>query len=383
VAEPFPVHEYDYMTVSLLSAFYPKNFPSIYAGLSPRPSRIYEIRSFEATGVTLEIEWEEAFKAVVTGIDAKGSLTMDARTPLSPRMYFSVTGTGAAAAFCFGPGQVTPSLCPEARKLELRDLTIHELEQLPRQWPRQFIANDFDWDVTGTTPEGAKVTIDGVKLGYWTDYFGGDYDAEVVIDQAGPMAERFSNGVAKGAKLQLRAGVTGAALAPKIDLGGRTSVEVDIQSDKPPLLLTVPSASAAFDLATYEGDVENTFARGAGGEMSLSATFSLEPYQLDLLIAITKPIQVGEYLPRDVRQLAGTTLEGRLHAFGDQTKQRIDIRGVQLGRATLNGAYHGASSTPTTRTRSTARCARNFVAALGRDTVNANGAGRPRQQTFD
>jgi hypothetical protein len=386
VAEPFPVHEYDYITVSLLSAFYPKNYPSIYAGLSPRPSRIYEIRKFSAKGVDLEIEWEEAFKATVTKIDAEGSLTMDARTPLSPRMYFTVTGGGQYAAFCFGPGQVDPKVCPEERKLEMRDLTIHELEQLPRQWPRQFIANDFDWHVTGTTPEGAKVTIDGVKLGYWTDYFGGDYDAEVVIDQAGPLAERFSNGVAKGGKLQLRAGVTGAALAPKIDLGVKDlELEVDIQKDKPPLKLSVPSASAAFDLATYEGDVENTFARGAGGEMSLSATFSLEPYQLDLLIAITKPIQVGDYLPRDVKYLAGTTLEGRLHAFGDQTKQRIDIRDVSLGRARLNGTlYREGFIDPDNPGKIDRRVhARNFKVELGRDWVSADGMLDLREETFD
>ncbi|HTM23148.1 MAG TPA: translocation/assembly module TamB domain-containing protein, partial [Kofleriaceae bacterium] len=376
VAEPYPVHEYDYVTVSLISAFYPKNFPSIYAGLNPKPGRVYDVGHFSGKNIDLTVEWEEALTAKINGIDAEGFLTFDGKTPLSPRMYFTVEGGAHEGVICFGPGQIAPDQCPAARKLELHDMKVHELEQLPRQWPRQFIANDFDWNVTGTTPEGALVTIDGTKLGYWTDYFGGHYDAEIVIEKAGPLAGRLSDGVVNGKNLWLRAGVEGPALAPMISLGLRDAdIEIDVQKDAPPLRLTVPEANAAFDLATFEGTVDKTVARGAGGEMGLSASFSLDPYSLDLYVGITKPIQVGAYLPLDVRQLAGTTLEGRLHAFGDQKQQRIDITDVSLGRARLRGTlYRSGFIDPDNPDKLDRHIyARNFLVALGPDTVTANG----------
>ncbi len=386
VAEPYPVHEYDYITVSLVSAFYPKNYPSIYAGYSPRPKRIYEVRNFKGSDIDLVIEWEEALRAEIHGIEAEGSITASGKLPMSPKMYFSVTGQAAEADICFGPGQLTPANCPPARRMVLHDLDITELEQLPRHWPDDMVANDFNWRATARTSEGAAVTINGAKMGYWTDYFGGDYLAEVVLNRAGGVAARLSDGLATGDELYVRAGVSGPAMAPVVDLTIEDlDLHLDIQEGKQPLDVHIPRASAAFDLATYSGDIEQTSAQAAGGEMGLAATFSLEPFQFDLHVGISKPIQVAEYLPRDVRQLAGTTLAGGFSASGNETSQRIDIRDLHLGRAHLDGTLYREGGVDLDNPEQMERKvhARNLVVALGRDTVTANGEIDFRKEKFD
>ena len=46
VVEPYPVHEYDRTTVSLVSAFYPKSVPSFRAGISAGSSALIDLVDF-------------------------------------------------------------------------------------------------------------------------------------------------------------------------------------------------------------------------------------------------------------------------------------------------------------------------------------------------
>ena len=113
-------------------------------------------------------------------------------------------------------------------------------------------------------------------------------------------------------------------------------LDVDVGAAEP-LDLHLERATAAFDLATDAGYVEDTVATGAGGEVHLSASFSLRPTAFDLQIEIPKPLQLEPYLPPRVTQLIGGNLSGNIHAAGNNQLQRLDQLDLRLGRARVSG----------------------------------------------
>src|SRR5690606_18995587 len=174
---------------------------------------------------------------------------------------------------------------------------------------------------------------------------GGEHDLTVTVTEAGGLAARLSGGRASGDELNAKLTVKGPVLGPRMELNLR---KVDLQvaapaSDLPPLALHLDRATAAFDMATSSGYLEDTVATGAGGEVHLSAALNLDPLSFDLAVAIARPLELAPYLPPRVRRLTGSQLSGALHAFGTAQMQRLDRLDLRLGRARVTGvAYRTA-----------------------------------------
>lgn len=333
VEEPYPIHEYDEVVVSILSAFYSRKAPSVYAGLTAAPAPVLEFRNFDIRGLELEYELDY-FKGVLHEVDGQGFLYADDSDPLSRKLYYSVTARAPT-----GHLQVLTGDLPA---MPLTQVEVHQLEQLPKQWPRHPVANDVEWFAEARSEGGTKLTLSGAMLDYWQDYFGGDYQVRLALTEAGALARLMSDGLASGDNLAAAVDVDGPVLAPRFTVSLRDAdIALDLIEGAPKLDLHLSSATAQFDRATEEGYLENTVLQGAGGEVQLQSTFALhEPMQVDLNIAIPKAIEMRPYLPAHVANLAGTKLRGRLHAFGTKEAQRIDDLHLWLGRAHLQGVLY-------------------------------------------
>ncbi len=346
VEEPYPVHEYDLNVVSILSAFYTKKSPAIYVGLSAAPAAMLDFRDFEVDDLTLKIELDY-FTGELDRVNAHGFLYADDSDPLSRKLYYTVTAHAPSG-----------HLDIEGRTVPLENIDIPQLEQLPKKWPRDPYATDAEWTLTADS-KGAKIDLAGGMYNYWQNYFGGEYHTRLTLRDAGDLARLLSSTdpdtkldqgsvVVSGKGLFVDTYVDGPVLAPKVELQlGNVHLDVPISSTGPPLGLDLASATAAFDLATAEGYLEQTVARGAGGELQLQATFALgneiHPLQFDVNVDIPVPIELRPYLPRPVIDLAGTKLRGSLHAYGTSDAQRIDNLKLWLGKAHLSGELYRES----------------------------------------
>ncbi len=358
VPEPYPKHEYDFNVVSLISAFYARHVPSFWAGESAAPKLVFDLRNYDIRGVTLDVEFP-GFDARLWNVRAKGFLMSDGSLPLSKKLFFSLApkadrGLVLVAAEriptadldplsqtiyrALSPFPVGDEVLVGGRAIVLDDIVASKLRQLPMDWPRDPIAHDVDFALRAHSTDGADVELAGSFKDYWNNYFGGDHDTHLRIENAGKLAARLSDDIASGDQLELSAGVTGPSLNPKLSLGVHAlDLAIPVSEAGPPLDLHLASSELSFDLATEEGELKDTVAQGSGGEVRMGATFGLRPYHFDLDVDITQPIFVGQYVPRDVRQLAGAHLRGHLRAHGTQNVQEIDDLDVWLGRARLQG----------------------------------------------
>ena len=332
VPEPFPTHEYDEDVVSIVSAFYSKRVTSFYAGVSAAPSTVFDLRNFTITNANLEFEFG-GFHAILYNVNARdGFLYSDGSDPLSKKLYYSLL-----------PHAERALVTVQGKTIELFDIKAEQLEQIPLDsWPRDPIAHDFDFKISARTVEGAVLNFEGAIDDYWQNYFSGDYAIEMRVEEAGPLVAEISDGHASGDELKLKVGISGPALGPRIDVALEAlDIAVPVSDQAPPLDLHLASTHLTFDLATYSGSLDNTVARGAGGEVQMAASFQINPYLFDAKVDITQPINVGPYLPAEVARLAGTRLHGHLHARGNGDVQEIDDIDLWLGQARLKGKlYH-------------------------------------------
>jgi autotransporter translocation and assembly factor TamB len=328
VPEPYPLHEYDRYVVSLIAAFYPKQSEGGFrAGLTVYSSPIYDLRTIELSGAELDFEFPD-FTANVQGAGGAGFFFADVSDPLKEKMYYSLGPLRAPR----GTFRV------EDMEVELRDVSVSRLDQLPLEWPRSTLAESVRWEGGAVTAEGAVVHTRGAMLEYWTDFFGGDYLIDLTVTGAGPLTDRLSEGLAGGDDLDVAVRVSGPVAAPKVrvQLTG-LDLAIPVREDQPPLDLELARTTAVFDLATNSGYLEDTVARGGGGLAQVSAKLSLDPFRFDLNASIDEEIELAPYLPPDVAALAGTRLRGRLHAFGTGETQQLDRLELWLGRAYLQG----------------------------------------------
>ena len=333
IKEPYPVHEYDTSTVSLTAAFYPKNIPGFRAGISAGSSPIFDLRDYQIENATLDFEFAN-FKAHVEGarLDSKnkGFLRFDGSDPLARSLYFALRPTAKKGWIRVGP--VKPV------QIDLKDIVVTRLAQLPTQWPRDSVPHGLEYSATATTTEGAKVVLDGKLNRTWLDLFGGEHDLRLTVTEAGRLANRVSSGLADGDHMKVALSLQGPVLGPKATLNlSDVDLAVATAPDKPPLALHLERATAVFDQATDSGYLEDTVATGAGGEVHLAASLNLAPTSFDLSVEIPKALELGPYLPLDVRRMLGSRLSGGLHAFGNTQVQRLDQLDLKLGRARVTG----------------------------------------------
>ncbi len=326
VRQPYPVHEYDRTTISLVSSFYPQRKPAFRAGISAGSSPVFDLEDYEVEGAKLDFVYRH-FSAHVEDAHGKGFLRADGSDPLASRLYFSLTPHAPRGTFRKGPVAI-----------DLEDVRVERLAQLPQEWPHDSVPRGLRYEMRARTTEGADVHLVGELAQSWKDLFGGEHDVTLTMAGAGKLADRLTGGVARGEQLSARVDVSGPVLGPKVSVK-LEGVDLVLATGgrRPPLDLHLDRATAAFDDATDTGYLEDTVAVGAGGEVRLSATFQSDPTHVDLYVQIPRALDIGPFLPARARRVAGTKLSGRLHASGNLAFQRLDDLDLRLGSARVTG----------------------------------------------
>jgi len=347
IPQPYPLHAYDTKVISLFAAFYGKRTAGFYSGVTAGSSPIFDVRDFhvrnlDATlrfGVQTETNPDGSLRIVGYGLEAVadnvsggGLLFADASDPLVPKVYFSLPTSNQ-------PIRAEHAEVTAAGRFHfsLDTLALERFAQLPVRWPDDPIANTLELRLSAHSIDGADIALDGKLLEYWDSPFGGTYDVHAEITNAGAMAKHSIDTGMGGDNLSISADVSGPIVFPKVHAQMRDlEYSVALRELKDPLLLYLDDLEVDFDSATETGRLRQAIARvhqpKRDGEVQLSATFGLSPYNVDAQIAITQPIDLRTWLPDQVAHAFGTDVRGALHATGDaDLTLQVDDLDLHLG----------------------------------------------------
>ncbi|MBE7451797.1 MAG: hypothetical protein HS111_23795 [Kofleriaceae bacterium] len=351
VTEPYPLHDYDSTVFSLIASFYGRRSAGFHAGVFAASSPLWDLQDFELRDLDLEVRTKPLdergdgylFRMAIADLSAKGFLFMDPSDPLVPKFYFSLRPRG-------GEGQV--DLFYERGKdgawkpqgeysFPIQEVKVDYLAQLPGGWPSDPVANTLRFDATFLTKNGARARLDGSMIDYWDTPYGGMWDVNARVENAGALLRQSIDPDIGGDDVTLEAVVTGPIVFyPSIALKA-SGLTYKLSLLEPPLLLELDTLVGVYDLAVDEGAVDEFVARGAGGEVRLSAKWGGDgsdrsPFWVDSDIDIRRPIEMGPWLPPALTRGVGGQLDGTFHALrrkGDTkygiTVDQLDLR---LGR---------------------------------------------------
>ncbi len=352
VSEPYPLHDYDSTVFSLIAAFYGRRSAGFHAGVFAASSPLWDLRDFEARDVDLEIRTKPLgddylFRMAIADVSAKGFLYMDPSDPLVPKFYFSAKPVG-------GEGQIDIyySRAKDGQwkphgeySFPVKRLEVRRLHQLPSGWPTDPVANTLRFDVMIETKNGARAHLDGSMIDYWDTPYGGIWDVTAKVENAGALLRQSVDPDIGGDAVTLEATVTGPIVFyPSVAIKA-TGLTYKLSLLEPPLMLSLDALDGVYDLAVDEGSVDEFIARGADGEVRLSAKWGGDgsdrsPFWVDSDIDIRKPIEMGPWLPAPLSRAVGSRLDGHFHALrrkGD-TKYGISVDklDLQLGRLSVD-----------------------------------------------
>ncbi|MBK9070127.1 MAG: hypothetical protein IPL79_03870 [Myxococcales bacterium] len=362
VEEPFPLHDFDRSTYSIMSAFYGAQQPSFRVGINGRSGTTWDIQDFSVRDFTVDLKIarddDEGFlyTSHSTQVSSDGFLYYDGTDPLLSKMYFSLAPTaGPTVVRIFDNGRRADYEIPMAK------VSLPRLAQLPHGWPRSAAANSLEVAIAGTTSvattadgtpvEGASVTITGQLADWWDRPYDGRWDLHVKATNLGPTLGAIVSPSLHGEAVTASIDLTGPyAALPRVDVAlSGLSYDVFVDAKSPPIELQLDTLEAYIDMVNYRGAVKKTVGRGAGGELLLTAEFGLSgrPYT-SADIVITKPFDIGRYLPREVRRAVGGKLGGRFHLrLGKRAEDAdpsipeesilVDNIAVSLGTLALRG----------------------------------------------
>ncbi|HEY0480157.1 MAG TPA: translocation/assembly module TamB domain-containing protein [Kofleriaceae bacterium] len=376
--EPYPLHAYDRTIVSIVTAFYPRMTAGFRAGIyADAPPPIFDLRDIHIAGLNLTLHMQPysmssptqagyAFTARLEGVDADAGadpannsyLYMDPTDPLVAKFYVRLgvaakRGTvrildeGPRATFrlpargAIGGGGSAESYPPGGRnakyQLELADIRLGRLAQLPADWARHdFVAKTLELELAARTlpcptlaapapdpRDGAELHLAGELFNYWDRPYDGAWNLRLDGKNMGPTIRSCIKSTIGGDHLDGTISLTGPFVAqPAVGLD-LTGVDFDIPLGKTeePLRLTLAELHGKIDLVNEEGYIEKTKALVRGGkepgEIELSATFGLKPVYTNAQVEIVKAIDVGRFLPQKIATSVGRFLQGRLRAIGD------------------------------------------------------------------
>ena len=369
--EPYPLHAYDRTIVSIVTAFYPRMKAGFRAGIyADSPPPIFDLHDIHidhlnltlhlgpyststpgVVGFTIAVRLEDldADAGATAPPGSENYLHMDATDPLVARFYVRLAlaaarGTvriqdeGPRAAFHIPAAGETWAAQRRSRyAIELAQIDLHQLAQLPKDGKLTDIATSLAIDLSARTlpcPDasgardanaGATLHVSGALENYWDRLYDGRWNLGLDIANLGPTLHTCIKKQLGGDNLGGRVALTGPFIAqPKVtlDLHG-LDVDVGLSKKAEPLHLTLAEVRGEIDLVNEQGALEQTKALVRGGkepgEILLSATFGLKPYNASASIDITKPIDIGPYLPAQVATI-GRYLGGKLAAMGDVDK---------------------------------------------------------------
>ena len=280
-------------------------------------------------------------------------LHMDATDPLVAKFYVRLAlrgGHGRVRVFDEGPR--TTFQLPIARgtngpwavgrkamyDLELSEVVLRRLAQMPTEWAhKDYVANTLELDLTARTipcksstggppkaSDGAELHFSGELENYWDRPYDGAWNLALDLKNLGPTLHTCIKSKMGGDNLGGRISLTGPFIAlPKVtlDLHG-LDYDLPLTATAEPLHLTLAEVHGEVDLVNDQGSIDKTKAqiRGEPGEVMISSTFGLKPYNAKASIDIVKPIDVGRFLPNPIPTSVGRYLGGKLTALGDIDK---------------------------------------------------------------
>ena len=376
-SEPYPLHAYDRTIVSFLTAFYPRMKAGFRAGIyADKPPPKFELRDFHVKDVNLTVQFAPfpgkdgnvgyGLAARIEGVDVDATpatnpesgiddqasyLHMNAIDPLVPKFYVRLALTGKHAylrildegprgSFVL-PGQRINTAWNAGRKalyeLELSSIVVNRLAQLPDQWGKKdYVANNLELDVqmhtlpckttsapNPTEQDGADVHLTGSLLEWWDRPYDGKWDLALAVKNLGPTLRTCIKSTLGGDNLNGTIKLSGPFIAnPKVslDLEG-LDFDVPLSQVEQPVRLTLAEVHGDIDLVNEQGSIDRTKALIRGGkepgEVMVGATFQLKPWRVKASVDITKPIDIGRFLPKKTAAAAGRFLAGKLTAEGD------------------------------------------------------------------
>jgi hypothetical protein len=368
--EPYPLHAYDRTIVSVLTAFYPRMKAGfrvgIYASAAPPKFdlRDVHIKDLDVTvqfgpyantdgtiGYVLagHIENVSIDATPIAGGEPQTYLHMNASDPLVPKFYVRLALAGKHSNLrIFDEGKREAFVMPSglnadwakgrkaAYEIELSDIAINRLAQLPDQWSkRDYVANNLELDISahtipckvngvaGNPAQGADVHLTGQLLEWWDRPYDGKWDLALAVKNFGPTLRTCIKSTLGGDDLYGTIKLSGPFIArPKVslDLHG-LDFDVPLSATEEPLRLTLAEVDGDIDLVNEQGAIQKTKALIRGGkepgEVMVSATFGLKPLYSVADIDITNPIDIGRFLPPRAVQSVGKFLSGKLRVRGD------------------------------------------------------------------
>lgn len=364
--EPYPLHAYDRTIVSIITAFYPRLKAGFHAGIyAQAPPPIFDLRDIHIEHLNLTANlapYNVKDDVVGYGMTARvedvnvspdpaltdSFLHMNATDPLVAKFYvrlalkggrthIRILDEGPRSSFRVlgdnGMGNEWAKGRKALYELELSDIALQRLAQLPTEWgKRDFVANTLSLAVTAHTlpctanprPEdGADVRITGELLDYWDRPYDGAWNLDLAVKNLGPTLRTCIKSTMGGDNLGGTIALRGPFVAlPRVELNLHDlDYDIPLSKNEEPVRLTLAEVHGGIDLVNDEGYIEKTKALVQGGkepgEVMVSATFGLKPLNATADIDITNPIDVARFLPPKVATSAGRFLSGKLSVGGD------------------------------------------------------------------
>jgi hypothetical protein len=321
--------------ISLLTAFYSNDDDDDDDDdgddLSPWPT--WSLGSFRADALDLEFEFR-TFEAHVKGASgsgwlyyAKGFGPPDEAAVFTFAMHDVKAQEGDVTILGVGP-------------VYLRDLKAPVLQKREPGVDKEIDASrDVEWRGSATTTEGAHVEINGRLVDYWRSNHGGLYDCLVMVDNAGPVAQRLTDGIAGGDDMRAMVLITDSRWAPNYRF---TIADMDTSLVLPdqtkPIALHVDSATVTYSVAAKGGLIHETTARGAGGAVQLRGAYAVEPLALDAEITVLEPLDGSPWISRQARDpLGGAQIGGSFNLLANEDRVRLEKLAVSIGKTNVRG----------------------------------------------
>ncbi len=363
-AEPYPLHDYDKTTISLIAAFQPRMKAGFRAGIfADKAPPIFDLRDIhlERIGLTYhhrpELTGDRARYPITlrvenVTVDRDGNdpkhrafLYADNSDPLVGKLYLSVPVTagpatvrideeGPAEDFELGPLRAEQKARRQPRYIiDVASIEVERLAQLPRRWLEgDPIARTLELRLTARTAQGGVIKVGGEIRNWWDRPFDGTWALDVEGADLGPTVNASIDPALSGDHLTAELKLRGPFIAnPKIEYRAKglqyEALRPKELTDPPSLRLFLAQLNGEIDLVNDQGHLDETIAQVLGddgqpsrGKIQLDATFGLKPYQINNAdIKILEAIDLGRFLPESVRRHLGRYVRGNFSGNGDTT----------------------------------------------------------------
>lgn len=365
--EPYPLHAYDRTIVSIVTAFYPRMKAGFRAGIyADAAPPIFDLHDMHGdhlnvtihmgpytagaglAGFRLAARVEDVSTDTTSANPVRNYLHIDATDPLVAKFYVDLALRGGRTRIrIFDEGPHNAFRLPDQPwrvwsqgrsakySVDLSHISLNRLSQMPPIPGSDGIANSLALDLSGHTlpcgdgttaadaDRGADLHLSGELTNYWDRLFDGRWNLALDVRNAGPTLRSCIKPQLGGSDLNGRITLTGPFIAlPKIALELKgLDYDLTLSKTRDPLQLTLAEVRGEIDLVNDQGQIEKTKALLQGGkepgEVVLSSTFGLTPYNARANIDIVKPIDIGRFLPPRVATSVGRFLGGKLTAVGD------------------------------------------------------------------